>query len=275
VITGATSGIGRETAFRFAAGGANLVLVCRNQDKADRTRREIRQAHPVDVTIVQADFTDLESVRTAAEAILASCPKIDMLIHNAGIFLTKKTILPNGIEATFCVDHLASFLLTTLLWDRMRATPGSRILYVNSEGHRFSKAVPDDLAWEHRHYTGLRSYGAAKSAQLLTIAKFAAASDNRGPTVNAMHPGAVKSNIGNTNGLLYRLYARLILSRFLKSPAIAAEALYFLATDPSLAATTGRFFNQTIEEIPAPHASDMAVAQKVWDRSRSLCGLSG
>jgi NAD(P)-dependent dehydrogenase (short-subunit alcohol dehydrogenase family) len=273
VLTGATSGVGHSAALRFAQGGANLVLICRNAFKAETTKQEILSLYPVAVDIILADFTDLSSVEKAARVILEKYRQIDILIQDAGVHLNKKTFLANGLEATFCVNHLASFLLTSLLLDRIKENPTARIVYVNSEGHRFSASHFDDLKWNHHHYSGLRGYGASKTAQLLSVWEFADILKGSGVTINAMHPGAVKSNIGSTNGPLYRWYAKHVLTHFLKDPSISAEAIYFLAVDASMARVSEKFFNLTIDEIPAKHALDRQVGKKIWDLSRKLTGL--
>ena len=274
VITGATSGVGYATAKRVARGGAELVLVCRNPEKAARVREELSQQYQVAADVVLADLSRLAQVRQAADAILSRHSRIDVLINNAGVHNTVRRLTPEGLETVFCVDHLASFLLTRLLLGRLVASAPARVIQVNSEGHRFGGLDIADLSWERRHYWGLRSYGAAKTAQLLTVWEFADRLAGTGVTINAMHPGAVKSNVGMNNGLLYRLYNRSIVWWFLKDPAIAAEALYYLAAAPELAAVSGRFFNLTVDELPARHARDRALGKQVWAISDSLAGLS-
>ncbi|HOU15802.1 MAG TPA: hypothetical protein PKZ84_22080, partial [Anaerolineae bacterium] len=123
-------------------------------------------------------------------------------------------------------------------------------------------------------YIGLRGYGASKTAQLLTVWELADRLAGSGVTINAMHPGAVKSNIGMNNGLLYRLYNRIVIRPFLKDPAIAGEAIYYLAAAPEMAGVSGKFFNLTIEEKPAAHALDRAIGKRVWEISNQLSAIS-
>jgi len=118
----------------------------------------------------------------------------------------------------FCVNHLAPFLLTNLLLDRMVKSAPSRIIQVNSEGHRFNGLKVDDINWTKRFYTGLRSYGASKTAQLLTVWQLAKELEGTGVTINAMHPGGVRTNIGNDNGKLYRLFLPNVTWHFPKNP---------------------------------------------------------
>jgi NAD(P)-dependent dehydrogenase (short-subunit alcohol dehydrogenase family) len=186
---------------------------------------------------------------------------------------TTRTFTSAGHETVFCVNHLASFLLTALLLDRMIASSPARIIQVNSEGHRFNGLDLADLSWHNRHYTGLRSYGASKTAQLLTVWEFADLLQGTGVTINAVHPGDVKTNIGHNNGWLYRLFTRYITSLFLKDATISGPAIGYLASAPELAAVSGRFFHLTYEEKPAPHALDREMGRKIWTISLQLTGL--
>ena len=186
---------------------------------------------------------------------------------------TTRTLTPEGFESVFCVNHLASFLFTSLLLDRLVASAPARIIQVNSEGHRFGDIHLDDVNWEHRHYTGLRSYGASKTAQLLTVWEFADRLRGTGVTINAAHPGDVRTNIGNNNGLLYRLFLHTFLWLFLKDPVISGEAMYWLAASPEMAGVSGRFFHLTVDEKPAAHALDREKGKLVWNLSRKLTGL--
>jgi len=174
----------------------------------------------------------------------------------------------------FGVNHLATFLFTSLLLERMKQSAPARIIQVNSEGHRFGGLDLRDLDWKRRRYTGLRSYGASKVAQLLTTWEFADRLKGSGATINAMHPGDVRTNIGNNNGPLYRWFLHNVTWHVLKDPVISGEALYYLAAAPELAEVSGRFFHLTIDEKPAPHALDRETGRSVWDLSRQMTGLS-
>ena len=175
----------------------------------------------------------------------------------------------------FCVNHLASFLLTRLLLERIKESAPSRILYVNSQGHRFGGLNLEDLNWEKRRYSGYQSYGASKTAQLLTVWELADQLRGTGVTVNAMHPGGVTTNIGMNNGFLYRNYQRYLLFPFLSNPKISGEAIYYLIAAPEMGGVTGKYYNQTIEEKPALHALDREKGKKLWKISDELIGLAG
>ncbi len=270
VVTGATSGIGYETAKRLAKSGAQLVLVCRNEEKAVRVQKEIELAYQNKVEIILADFVKLAEVSRAATEISSRYPKIHLLINNAGIHNTGRRLTADGNEMVFQVIHLASFLLTKKLAANIKNGAPSRVIYINSEAHRFGGLNPNDLTWSKRPYIALRAYGAAKIAQILTAQVFADQLSGSGVTVNVMHPGEVRTNIGMNNHLLYRFYNRHILGRFLKDPVHAAKAINYLAAAPELEKVTGKFFNQTIEEKPASYVINDDIRQKIWGLSQEL-----
>lgn len=281
VITGCTSGVGWEAARALAASGARIAMVNRDREKTESACQALRGEFGADCSYVLADFSDLAQVRAAAEILLRDHPRIDILINNAGMHSTTLRRTPEGHELVFCVNHLASFTLTLLLLPALRAaaTAGgnagpSRIIQVNSQGHRFGGLDPDDLGWERRHYTGLRGYGASKTAQLLTLWELAERLRGSGVTINALHPGAVRSNVGGNNGPLYRWFKETFLTKTLRDPAISGHAIHYLAAAPELVETSGLYFNLTHPEKPAPHALDRVVGARVWQESLRLTGLT-
>jgi NAD(P)-dependent dehydrogenase (short-subunit alcohol dehydrogenase family) len=266
--------VGLAAVRRLARGNAHIVMVCRNAAKAENVQNEIVADYNVPVDIVIADFSDLATVRAAAEILLRDYPRIDVLINSAGLFSTTRTTTGEGFEAAFCVNHLAPFLLTHLLLERLKQSAPARIIQVNSEGHRFGGLDLADLNWEHRRYNGYRGYGASKIAQLLTTWEFADRLRGTGVTVNAMHPGDVRTNIGMNNGPLYRWFQRNVIWHTLKDPVISGEALYYLAAAPEMAEVSGRFFYLTIDEKPAAHAMDREKGRRVWNVSMQMTGLT-
>jgi NAD(P)-dependent dehydrogenase (short-subunit alcohol dehydrogenase family) len=274
VITGGTSGVGYQAVKRLARGGAHIVMVCRNAEKADRVKKEVEHEFHVEIDWVEADFSRFTDVNQAAEKILQNYPQIDVLINNAGVHYTHRTLNENGIEIVFAVNHLASFLFTRRLLHRLIESAPARIIQVNSQGHRFGGLDLDDLNWVKRRYRGLKSYGASKNAQLLTVWDFSDQLKGSGVTINAMHPGEVRTNIGMNNEWLYRMYQHYLLRWILKDPVISGEAIYYLAAAPEMAEVSGRFFNLTIDEKPASHALDRSLGKRVWRISEELTGLS-
>jgi retinol dehydrogenase-13 len=276
VISGATSGIGLETARLFASRGANLVCLNRDPEKSERLEKELRDGYGCRAKTVLVDFSSLKQTKECARRLLELAEPIDVLIHHAGVYYTRKQFSEDGMEIVFQVIHLSSFCLNSMVKERLRKENRARILYVNSEGHRFALAGVhlDDLDWRRHVYTGLKSYGAAKTAQLLTMMKFAEYFSGSLVTVNAMHPGNVKSAIGENNGRLYRFLKRKLILSSAKDPIISAKALLYLSASEDVKKDSGRFFNLTTPEKPAPHARDYGIADALWEKSLVLCGLS-
>ena len=274
VITGSTSGVGLQAQMRLAQGGAHIVMVCRNPQKAEFVRAETMEKYQVPVDVVLADFSRLEDVRRAAASILENYPHIDVLINCAGMHSTRCIHTAEGFELVFCVNHLASFLFTQLLLDRMISSAPSRIIQVNSEGHRFNGLDLNDLHWEKRRYAGLKGYGASKTAQLLTVWELADQLQGTGVTINAVHPGDVKTGIGQNNGWLYRTFTKYVTGLFLRDPVISGDAIYFLAADPAMQNVSGKFYHLTNEEKPARHALDRELGRQVYEISMRMTGLA-
>ena len=274
-ITGATAGIGYVTARKYASHGANLLLINRNEEKSIRVCEEIRQDFGVECEYKIADFSRISDVLKVAKEICDSNLNIDVIIHNAGVYHTKKVITEDNLEITFQVDYLGSFILTYILKDKLKAQESSRIIFVNSEGHRFALLGLrlDDLEWEDHHYSGSRSYGQAKLAQLLSMIKFDEYFKDSGVSINAMHPGSVLTSMGQNNGRVYRFFKRILIDRAAKSPEISAQALYYLGVSKEMEGVSGKFYRLTAEEKPAPPAMDREVANELWNLSIKLGGL--
>lgn len=275
VITGATSGIGYITALKYAAHGANLLCINRNPEKSENLRREIEGRFGVKCDYKIADLSSVKDIfRIANELSMLETP-IDVLIHNAGIYLTNREITPEGFEKVFAVHYLSSFIINYLLMDKLKKQQKARIIMVGSEGHRFAAwgLHLDDLNWQKRRYSGLKSYGSAKTAQLLSMIVFEEQFRNSGVTINTMHPGAVKTETGQENGHFYRWFKRHFFDKMLKSPDISAEALYYLGVAKEIEHVSGKFFNLTTPEEPAPPATDREVAAELWEVTLKMTGL--
>jgi NAD(P)-dependent dehydrogenase (short-subunit alcohol dehydrogenase family) len=277
VITGATSGIGYHTARKYASHGANLLCINRNLKKSEALCDEIKNDFGVRCEFKIADLSILKDIYRVAEELANLDTPIDVLIHNAGIYLTKRELTNEGLEKVFVVQYLCSFIFNFFLMNKLKSQEKARIIMVNSEGHRFAAwgLRLDDLNWEKRRYSGLKSYGSAKTAQLLAMIVFNEHSQNTGITINAMHPGAVKTDTGQENGPGYRWFKRNFIDKTLKSPELSAEALYYLGVSKEIETVSGKFFNLTTQEVPAPPALDKEVAYELWEKSLELCGLDG
>ena len=276
VITGATSGIGNVTAKKYASHGADILCINRNEEKSKKLCETLKNQHNTKCHYLIADFTQLSEVHAVAKQLAALDRNIDVLIHNAGVYVTKKTFTADNLEIVFQTNYLSSFILNYYLKDKFKKQKNGRILYVNSEAHRFAVwgLHLDDLAWNKHRYSGLKSYGAAKTAQLLSMIKFNEYFVGTGVTINAMHPGNVKTNSGQNNNRLYKIFKRIVVDRTARPLDISAESLYYLGVSSELNSTSGKFFNLTTVEEPAPPALDKEAAEELWAISQELSGLN-
>jgi NAD(P)-dependent dehydrogenase (short-subunit alcohol dehydrogenase family) len=275
VISGATSGIGYLTARKFASQGARLLCINRNENKSKALKAEIEEEFGVSCEYITSDLGELKEVhRTAAELQKIDIP-IDVLIHNAGVYLTRRELTAEGFDKVFVVQHLASFMINIMLAEKLESQGKGRIVLINSEGHRFAAwgLRVDDLNWEKRRYSGLKSYGSAKLSQLLCMLLFDEYFRAKGVTINAMHPGAVKSETGRENGAVYRWVKRNFYDKMLRPTEIATESIYYLSVAQEMEGISGKFFNLTTEEEPAPPALDREAAREIWNRSLEMAGL--
>ncbi len=268
LITGPTSGIGRATALALAQRGMELVLLCRDRGKGAELAAEIAGTGAAAPMLLIADLASQAEIRRAAGEFLASGRPLHLLINNAGVVNLKRALTPDGLEATFAVNHLAYFLLTALLLDRLRASAPARIVNVASEAHRFGPLAFDDLQGEHR-YGAMRAYGQSKLANLLFTFELARRLEGSGVTVNAVHPGAVATGLGKNNGRWARALTS-VLGLFFRSPDKGAATSIYVATAPTLAGVTGKYFANSREKRPSRAAEDGAAATRLWAMSESL-----
>ena len=276
VISGATSGIGLETAKKYASHGADILSINRNESKSIQLCATLTEQYGVEATYLTADFTRLADVHAVAKQLSTPERHIDVLIHNAGVYNTRKKLTADNLEEMFQTIYLSSFIINYHLKEKFIKQHRGRILFVNSEGHRFAITGLrlDDLNWDKRRYSGSKSYGSVKTAQLLSMLSFNDLYSDTGVTINAMHPGNVKTNMGQNNGQFYKLTKRLFVDRTAKSPEVSAEALYYLGVERKLDQVSGKFFNLTTREVPAPPALDVEEAKKLWDLSLELGGFT-
>jgi len=277
VITGATSGVGYHTARKYASMGARLLLINRNQEKSERVRRELANDFGATVECLTADLAVLADIQNAGRGLAELEAPIDVLIHNAGIHLTTRMETADGFEVNFALHHLAPFIMMNMLMPKMKRDGKGRIIFISSEGYRFAMWGLDleDLQWERRKYSGINGYGAGKLAQLLSMHRFAKDLDQFGVTINAMHPGMVRTETGKDNGRLYQWYKKNIIDKNSASPEISAEAIYYLGISSEVARTSDTFFHLTTEEELAPPAVDLEAADALWARTMELLRQKG
>jgi NAD(P)-dependent dehydrogenase (short-subunit alcohol dehydrogenase family) len=276
VITGATSGIGYAAAEKFASQGADILTVNRSEAKSRELCQNLEKQHSINCDYLLADFSRLDQIHATARELSALEKDIDVLIHNAGVFNTEKIMTDDSLEMVFQVNYLSTFIYNYYLREKFLKQGDGRILFVNSEAHRFAVwgLNLDDLTWEKHRYSGLKSYGSAKMAQLLSLIKFSEIFQRSDVTINAMHPGNVRTRSGQNNGPIYRFLKRILVDSTAKTARISAEALYYLGVSREVENLSGKFFNLTTEEEPAPPALDREAAQELWTLSLKMSDLS-
>lgn len=274
VITGATSGVGRETASELARRGATVAILGRDVDKGQQTLADLKATakHPDRLSFLSCDLSRLDDVRSAAGTLHERFGHIDVLIANAGVINVRRRETVDGFEETFAVNHLAHFLLTGLLLDLLLKATQGRIVVVSSDAHQIGRIKRDDPQ-RRRSYRGFAAYAGSKLANLLFAFELARRLENTPITVNALHPGAVASNFSRNNGGLAKLAMRL-LKPFFISPAKAAETPVFLASSPKLAGITGRYFYRKRQHPAARRAHDRATADWLWRASETLTSFT-
>ncbi len=273
LVTGATSGIGEQTALGLARLGARVLIVGRSRERGERVRRAIasRSGNSA-IELLLADLASLAEVRRLADEVTARAPELHVLVNNAGVVNLSRSTTVDGYETTFAVNHLAYFLLTRRLLPLLERSAPARIVNVASDAHRFGPLDLDDLQSERR-YRSMRVYGASKTANLLFSFELARRLEGRPITVNALHPGAVGTRLGQNNGWIGRVATGLLRPFFL-TPEQGAETSLYLATAPELAGVSGRYYAKKREREPAPHARDAIAAKRLWEESERMVGLA-
>jgi NAD(P)-dependent dehydrogenase (short-subunit alcohol dehydrogenase family) len=274
VITGATSGIGREAALQLSQKGASLVLVGRNAQRADAAVRWLRQRVPdADVAVRIADLSRLDEVRRLAGDLTRTVGRIDVLVNNAGAMFDRHALTPDGFERTFALNHLAYFVLTNLLLDKLKEAVPARIVSVASTAHRGATLDFADLAGRGAAAKGWLAYRRSKLANILFTAELARRLAGSGVTANCLHPGFVASRFGDENGSVFRIALGIAKRLAAITPEEGAKTITYLASAPDVAGTTGRYFADCREVRPSAAATDAAAARRLWDESARLAGL--
>jgi len=272
MITGASSGIGRATALALAQLGASLVLVCRSRERGQETVAEIAaKTGNGDVTLLLGDLSSQAEVRNVAREFLATNRPLHVLINNAGVVNLHRTLTADGIETTFAVNHLAYFLLTNLLLERLQRSAPARIVNVASDAHKFGRLDLDDLG-NGRRYRAMRVYGQSKSANILFTTELARRIEGSGVTANSLHPGAVATGLGKNNGGWTRPLIAF-LGLFFRTPGDGAATSVYLASSSEVEGLSGKYFANRREQRPARAAQDPESARRLWEISAQMVGL--
>ena len=272
LITGATSGIGLAAAQALAALGANVAIVGRNETRTRVAAATIgAAAKAAAVTTFVADLSSQAAVRKLAAEVLARCPRLDVLVNNAGAMYGTRQLSKDGIELTWAVNHLAPFLLTTLLLDRLKASAPVRIVTTASRAHQGALIPFDDVNAE-RGYRSFGRYGETKLANILFTAELARRLEGAGVTANCYHPGLVATGFNRGNGLLTDI-GMTALNLVARMPAVGADTLVWLATSADAANVRGKYFFDRQQIQPSREAQDMQAARRLWELSERQCGL--
>jgi NAD(P)-dependent dehydrogenase (short-subunit alcohol dehydrogenase family) len=263
LITGATGGIGLAAAVELARRGALLTLVARSQARAADAVRQIQAAaRGARVDVLSADLASQASIRQLAIDVQAKYSSIQVLINNAGAIYSTRQLSPDGIELTWAVNHLAPFLLTTLLLDRLKASTPARIVTTSSDAHEGARIPFDDVNAERSWGGfGFPRYGQTKLANILFTA-------GTGVTANCFHPGFVATGFNRNNGFLMRI--GMAISRpFARSAVKGAETLVWLVDSDAAGATTGGYFVDEHVVTPSTAAQDREAASRLWQLSEA------
>lgn len=269
VITGASGGIGKETAKGVARAGATAVLVVRSRERGEAARAEIvRDVPGADVHMVLADLSSQAEVRSAAAEIVARFPRVHALVNNAASFSWKRRTTVDGIEVQWAVNHLAPFLLTNLLLPRLAESAPARVVTVSSGAHHGGRMEWDDLQMARGRYRAFAMYARTKLANLLFTRELARRARGTGVTANAMHPGVVATDLLMNGFPPIRLFRR-----WLRTPEQGAATAVHLATSPEVEGVTGEYFIDARPVPPAPAALDDKAARRLSEISARMTGI--
>lgn len=277
VITGATSGIGYNTALKYASMGAHILMVNRNKEKSEFVQKEIYEKFGVTAEFIIADLSVVSDIKRVGQYLLDLEKPIDVLIHNAGVHLETRKENTEGLEINFAVHYLCPFIINEMLIPKYQRDKIGRIILVSSEAYRFAAwgLDLDDLEWEKRKYTGIKAYGSGKLAQILFMHLISEELSALNVTINAMHPGMVRTKSGKDNGKKYQWYKKNVIDRFSASADTSAEALYYLGTSSELSHTTDVFFHMTTKEELSPPAQDLEAAKDLLIKTKEFLSREG
>ncbi|HEX4113869.1 MAG TPA: SDR family oxidoreductase [Stellaceae bacterium] len=273
VITGATSGLGLEAAQRLAQLGANLVLVGRDRDRGEAALLRLRGAVPeVSVRMHYADLSLMSEQKRVATEIRDAEPRIDVLINNAGALFASRHETEEGLELSFALNHMAYFVVTNILLDRLRGAAPSRIVSTASGAHRGQRLDFADLQAEN-HYSGMAVYGRSKLANILFTRELARRLAGSEVTANCLHPGFVATRFGNDNGLIARVGIRIAQLGAIPV-AKGAETIVYLASSPEVAGASGGYYQKSRLARPSAEAQSDEAASRLWAESARLSGMA-
>jgi NAD(P)-dependent dehydrogenase (short-subunit alcohol dehydrogenase family) len=269
IVTGASNGIGRSTALGLARLGATVVMVCRSRERGEAAMRWISDlAGDVTLDLLVADLSSQRQIRALAVDFLEKYDRLDVLINNAGVLRGHRSVTEDGLETTFAVNHLAYFLLTSLLLERLAESLSARVVNVASIAHKWGKLDWDNLQGERR-YGAARAYARSKLANIVFTYELARRLESTGVTANCLDPGAIRSGLGKGGGGLVPRYWRL-RQRFLASESKGAETPIYLASSDDVADVSGGYWANRKRQQSSKRSYDQNDASRLWEVSEQL-----
>lgn len=272
LVTGGTGGIGLATAAGLAGLGARVGIVGRDEGRARAAAERIRTAGG-DVDVFTADVSSRREVQRLAEQVLAAYPRLDVLVNNVGGYWATRHATEDGLERTFAVNHLAPFLLTHLLLDRLRSSAPARVVTVSSGAQAMGRIDFDDLQGV-RSYSGQRAYNQSKLANVLFTYELARRLEGSGVTANVLHPGVVRTAFGQEDSRGWMRLMLPVVRPFMKTPERGAETSIYLAAAPEVEGVSGRYFANSRAKTSSRASYDTAAARRLWEVSAGLLGLA-
>lgn len=267
VVTGASGGMGRETARALALRGATVAMVARSRERGEAAREDVARSAPgARVELLLADLAVQADVRRLAGEVVDRFGRVDVLVNNAAHYSRRRTVTAEGIETQLAVNHLAPFLLTTLLLPVLVASAPARVVTVSSAAHKGGRIRWDDLQAERR-YRGFGRYSDTKLANVLFMRELARRTAGTGVTANALHPGLVGTEL-----LFGGLGILRLFRRWMKTPEEGARTAIYLASSPEVEGVTGLYFEDERAVDPAPAALDDEAARRLWAVSEEMVG---
>lgn len=273
LISGGTGGIGRAAAIGLASMGARVGITGRDRDRAESAATAIaRESGSTGLDVFVADMSSQADVRGLAEEVLAAYPRLDVLLNNVGGFWSHRRVTADGLEHTFALNHLAPFLLTSLLLERLKTSAPARVVTVSSGAHATGEIDFDDLMGE-RKYSGSRAYDQSKLANVMFTYELARRLTGTGVTATALHPGMTSTAFSAEDPA--RAYAPLVavMRPFMRSPRKGAETSVYLASSPEVEGVTGRYFADRTAKESHKSSYDTATTARLWQVSADLVGL--
>lgn len=274
VITGGNAGIGKATAISLAKKGAKVLITSRSEGKAKAAVEEIKTASKNDnIDFVLINLIDQESVRKAVLEIKIKCPKVDVLINNAGCFLSELELSPQGVEGQFATNHIGHFLLTNLLLDNIKAAGNARIINLASIAHKFTRELDlDDINYQKKGYSGWDSYSRSKFCNILFTKELSRRLEGTGITANAVHPGGVRTEIGEKHSNWISKWGWILMKPFMITVEKGAATSIHLASSPKVEGESGGYWVRSKKEWSNRPSQDPELAKTLWKKSEEMVG---